>query len=494
MLSNKDQINIVNAIRKDPVWGVQELFQCEYGLWEKQKEIVRSVLIGKNRITAVRSCHDSGKSFIAARVALIYLSINKNSLVITTAPSWTQVKEILWREIRSAYVKMETKYPTMGVGGKLLTTSLEFNPTWYAMGIATKKESEVTEVAERMLGFHSVTGKILVIVDEGSGVMEPIWGSIDGLLTSDKAQLLAIGNPYRKVGPFAKLFTTPGVKKVHIQDTDIPNIKQNKIIVPGLMSPKYPKEMAEKYGKDSNLYAIKVKGNFPKSETDTLISLDYVEGAFLRDLKPTGEKLLGVDVARFGNDFTALVVRQGKKVLRKETHAKEDTMQTASRVLRMIEEEGIKPQNVFIDVIGIGAGVVDRLHEKEYNERGFARNYNVNGVSVSESAEDSDHFKNLRAEAYWQIRDWIKTADLPEDDDFLQLANIKYKYSSGKKGQLLIESKEDMKKRGLQSPDVADALMLTFTDVQIARLPVQRENEEDDVGRPLTRGLMQREF
>jgi len=261
-----------------------------------------------------------------------------------------------------------------------------------------------------------------------------------------------------------------------------------------LMSPKYPKEMADKYGLESNLYAIKVKGNFPKSETDTLISLDYIEDAFIRELRPVGEKLLGVDVARFGNDFTAFVVRQGKKVLRKEKYIKEDTMQTAGRVLRMIEEEGIKPENVFIDVIGIGAGVVDRLREKEYTERGYKKNYNVNGVNVGATAEDDEHFKNLRAEAYWQIRDWIKTADLLRDDDFLQLANIKYKYSSGKKGQLQIEAKEDMKKRGLLSPDVADALMLTFTNVQSARLPVQRENEEDNYGRPITRGLKDMEF
>ena len=484
MLSNKDQANIVLAIRKDPVWGIEEFSQCEYGLWGKQKEIVRSVLVEKNRITAVRSCHDSGKSFIAARIGLIYLSTNQDSLVITTAPSWTQVKEILWRELRAAYSKMETRYATIGMGAKILTTSLEFSPTWYAMGIATKKESEVVEVAERMLGFHSVTGKILVIVDEGSGVAEPIWGSIDGLLTSDKAQLLAIGNPYRKVGSFARLFTTPGIKKIHIQDTDIPNIKENRIIIPGLMSPKYPKEMADKYGIDSNLYAIKVKGNFPETETDTLIPLSHVEAAFLRDLKPVGEKTLGVDPARFGNNMTAFIIRQGKKVLSKKTYSKEDTMQIVGRVLVAMREEGIKPEDVFIDVIGLGAGVVDRLHELGYN---------VNGVNVGEKAYNEDEFYNIRAEAYWTVREWIKTADLPKDDDFFQLANLKYKYSSTRKGQLKIESKEEMSKRGLQSPDVADALMLTLSGVKVEHLPKQREIE-DGRGRPITRGLMDREF
>ena len=485
MLTEKEQIEIANAFIGDPVWGIEDFFQCK--LWEKQTEIVESVLVKKNRKTAVRSCHDAGKSFIAARVALAYLALNPNSLVITTAPSWTQVKEILWRELRSAYEKMDNRYPLMGVGAKELGTSLEFGVNWYAMGIATRKESDVSEVAERMLGFHSTTGKILVIVDEGSGVAEPIWGSIDGLLTSDQAQLLAIGNPYRKTGTFAKLFTMPGVYKVHIEDKDIPNIKEGKPIIPGLMSPSYPQEMASKYGIDSNLYKIKVKGDFPSSESDTLIALEYLEDAFNREIDEPSvvEKTLGVDVARFGSNFTVLVVRQGKKVLKKYKYGKEDTMQTVGRVLKVMEEEKIKPENVFIDVIGVGGGVVDRLQEKGYN---------VNGVGVGENGDDVEHFKNIRAEAYWKIREWIKTASIMRDDDFLQLVNIKYKYSSAKKGQLIIESKDEMAKRGLESPDVADALMLTFSGVNTVPLPDQREDEEDDRGRPMTRGLMDMEF
>lgn len=306
-----------------------------------------------------------------------------------------------------------------------------------------------------MLGFHAITGKILVIVDEGSGVEEPIWGAIDGLLTSADAQLLALGNPYRSTGSFANLFKEKGVYKIHIQDTDIPNIKENRIIIPGLMSPSYPLEMEKKYGKDSNLYLIKVKGEFPKTDQDVLISLSDVEEAFLRfeEVEAVGEKTLGIDVARFGDDRTVFLVRQGYKILRKETYGKEDTMQTVGRAVRIIDEEKILPENVFIDVIGIGAGVVDRLKEKEYN---------INGINVGMSAAQPEQFFNIRAEAYWKIRDWIKKAGLPKDDDLLELANIKYKYSSERKGQLKIEPKEDIKKRGLVSPDVADALMLTF--------------------------------
>ena len=139
----------------------------------------------------------------------------------------------------------------------------------------------------------------------GSGIEEPIWGAIEGLMTSEGARLLAIGNPYRIAGGFANLFKEKRVNRIHIQDTDIPNIKQNKVIVAGLMSPDYPKEMEEKYGKDSNVYLVKVKGEFPKSEKDSLISLNDIESAFRRKIERSTEiKRLGVDVARFGDNWT----------------------------------------------------------------------------------------------------------------------------------------------------------------------------------------------
>jgi len=444
-------------------------------LWDKQREAVNSVLVDKNRKTAIRSCHDSGKTFIDARIGLLYLITNENSLVVTTAPSWTQVKEILWREIGSAY-----NSSIASIGGSLTTTKLDFGDDWFAIGLSTRKEGDATDVADRMLGFHSKTGKILVIVDEGSGVKEPVWGAIDGLLTSSKAQLLASGNPYSKTGSFAKLFSSKGVYKIHIQDTDIPNIKENKIIIPGLMSPLYPNEMAEKYGESSNLYKIKVKGEFPSTEKDTLVSIDQIEKAFIREQDATGKKMLGVDVARYGDNFTVLLVRQGKKILSKEKYPKTSVPETIALVKRKIESASIDPVNVEIDDVGLGGGVVDGLQQDDYN---------VNGVNAGAVADDDEHYSNIRAENYWAIKDWIKTADIPKDDDYYQLGNIKYKWKSDKKGQLLIESKKDMIKRGVESPDVADALMLTFTGS--APEPFPDEDEDDsDRGKPLTAGLL----
>ena len=250
------------------------------------------------------------------------------------------------------------------------------------------------------------------------------------------------------------------------------------------MSPKYPQEMADKYGRDSNVYLVKVKGEFPTSEADTLISLDDLEKAFERIIeKPEGQKILGVDVARFGGDRTVFIVRQGFKILRKELIYKSDLMEVVAHAKKIIDEEDIIPINVKIDEIGVGAGVVDRLHEEGIK---------VFGVNVGKTADDDERFTNIRAEHYWNMREWIKNADIPRDDDYIELANLKYKLTSKGKGQTKIESKEEMKKRGLSSPDVADALMLTFSGGDRPEFISQSSSLNDS--NPITYGLMNKEF
>ena len=468
-----------------PDWFIENVFRNDYGLWAKQREIALSVR--DNKYTAVRSCHDSGKSFVSSRIGLWFLLTNENSVVVTTAPSWTQVKEILWREVASAWRSVKDVNEKFDFEAELTTTKLDISPDWFAIGVATKKEGEASQVAERMLGYHAKSGKILVIVDEASGLRVEIWGAIEGLMTSEGARLLAIGNPYRLTGGFADLFKQKGVNRIHIKDTDIPNIREGRIIVPGLMSPEYPKEMEEKYTKDSDVYRVKVKGEFPRQEKDSLVSLQYIEDAFKREItKFKGKKRLGVDVARFGDNETVFTFRQGYKVHWVKKFQKEDTMVTTGRTLRFMKEEGIEAQNVDVDDIGVGGGVTDRLWEQKVE---------VNRVNVGSPAENDEEFANLRAEAYWEVRRWMKKADLPKEDDYLQLANIKYKFGSRRKGQTQIESKADMKKRGVKSPDVPDSLMLTFTFTEIARFPEQDEGEAKNTdSKPITSGMMNKNF
>lgn len=435
-------------IRKDPVFFVEEVLKNP--IWDKQKEILEAVR--DNREVAIRSCHASGKSYISGRIVPWWLSAYKDSVVITTAPTFRQVKEVLWREVKGAIVG-KNLFPE----NKILDTKIDLSEQWFALGLSTDK-------ADQFQGFHSP--HLLVLIDEASGIQPNIEEAIDGL-TPEK--IIRIGQPLSSVGRFADSFRMPGVKKMSISAFDTPNLtsEDDEVIIPGLITKEDVENFKIRYGEDSNVYRVRVLGEFPTQDADSLISINDVCKAMEReaDVKDQFEKRMGVDVARFGNDRTVIIIRHMEKVTRKETFSTLDTMEIAGQVLRIAKEESVKAENIYIDTIGVGAGVFDRLREQHWP---------VSSVCVSESPQDKENYLNLRAELYAdKLKEWLKTADLPEDDDFYELANIKYKFSS--KGLLQIESKQDMKKRGLDSPDVADALMLTFADKKIINVPAQSQ-------------------
>lgn len=447
MPTKQEILKFQEKIRNNPVYFVEEVLGNS--LWEKQKEILEAVR--DNHEVSVRSCHASGKSYVSGRIVHWWLNAYKDSVVITTAPTFRQVKEVLWREIKGA-VRGKKIYPEKA----MLDTSINISDQWFALGLSTDKP-------DQFQGFHSP--HLMVLIDEASGINPEIEEAIDGL-TPEK--IVRIGQPLTTTGRFADSFRMTGVKKMQISAFDTPNIKEQKVVVPGLITSQDIENFRLRYGEDSNVYRVRVLGEFPTQDADSLISVDDVAKAIQRTVNVPAqfEKKMGVDVARFGNDRTVMVIRQMEKVIKKTTYSNNDTMQIAGNVLNLAKEENIKPENIYIDVIGIGAGVVDRLREQGWR---------VSSVAVSESPHDKEHYLNLRAELYAdKLKEWLKTADLPNDDDFYELSNIKYKFNS--KGQLQIESKDDMKKRGLDSPDVADALMLTFASSKtMFEMPKQSE-------------------
>lgn len=193
---------------------------------------------------------------------------------------------------------------------------------------------------------------------------------------------------------------------------------------------------------------------FLSSITDTFIHVDVVQKARTTTVESNTALVIGVDPARKGDDRTAIIRRKGRKAYRLETYYNIDTMELAGIIKRIIEKE--QPRRVCIDSIGIGAGVVDRLHELGHDI--------VEGVNVARKANESDKFRNLRAELWSMMRDWFlqeSPVEIPDSDELqTDLTGLGYKYDSSDK--LLIESKDDAKKRGLLSPDTSDALMLTF--------------------------------
>ncbi len=421
-------------------------------LWSKQKDILASVK--KNRRTSVRSCNSAGKTWFIARLAQWFLAAYPHSMVINTAPTHRQVENQFWRHFRLAYKNAKIK-----MGGKLLKTQFNIDEDWFALGFSTQDGQGGMEAFQ---GWH---GKyILVIIDEASGVNRQVFEAIEGAMAGGTVvRLVLIGNPTRNTGDFADSFKDPLYNKIHIKASDIPNVRLGRELVPGLATREWVKEMKSKYGEDSDIYRVRVDGEFPRKNSDTLISLDLVERALDADRERYGEEeVIGLDPARFGDDKAAFVYRKGNFAKVLEVIDKSDTMVLAGKGIRYLREF---PNAVLrIDIVGLGAGIFDRLKEQpEVADR-------VQGVNSASSATDTEAYINLRAESWDDTKSWLRDAVLEKHEDFYELAGPKYKLTS--QGKIQLESKDDMKKRGVKSPNVGDALVLTLTQPTEGAVPL----------------------
>jgi hypothetical protein len=357
------------------------------------------------------------------------------------------------------------------LGGDMLTTRWNIAPGWFAVGLATYDSNAFQ-------GRHAAGGYILVIADEASGIEPEIWVGIDGLLSSHNSRLLAIGNPTDPSGEFAKMFKNKNVKRIYISAFETPNFTAfgitlddirsgeweakitGELPVPGLVDPEWVRLRWEKWGEESPLWTSRVMGRFPESSDDTLIRLSWVENS-MRLWEKTAEgtpAVAGIDIARFGSDRSCIAIRRGQKIMKLKVYSKLDLMALTGQIVNCIKEEGLT--KVLVDVIGMGGGVVDRLKELRMP---------VKGINVGDNATDTERFLNLRAEMWWTIREALDPDPkanpvlliLPPDEELENdLTGPRYKYTS--RGQIQVESKEDMKKRGLRSTDLADAVGLAI--------------------------------
>lgn len=385
------------------------------------------------RRVAVRSCHHSGKTWTAAALVHWFLRAFDPSLVITTAPTDRQVKEVLWNEIGILQ-------RNSGLPGNLLTTSLEVSPTQRAFGFTTT-------TPERFQGWHCEN--ILVVVDEASGVPEPIYEAIEGCLTGPNAHELLIGNPNNASGTFYEAFRSDLYQKFHISAEEVPEQ-----LLPGA----WAEERRREWGEDSPVYQVRVLGKFPVQGVDNLFSLADVEAAQEREC-PEGKPLeMGVDVARYGDAETFVYVRKGGAVVYAEGWKGKDTVWTTGRVMEIARRfPGVL---VKVDDIGIGGGVLDPL---------LANKVHAVGVNVGEAASDPEYYANRRAEVYMGLAQRFKDGDIsiPKDDMLLvdQLCAIKKGYTT--RGQMKLPTKDDFRKERSvtakwRSPDRADALAICF--------------------------------
>lgn len=453
----------VARYRSDPAGWVRD--RLGETLWSKQQDIARSVVA--NRRTAVQSCHDSGKSYVASRLAAWWTDVHPpgEAFVVSTAPTYPQVHAILWEEIRAASRKAAAR-------GAPLPGQIHLSDEW-KLDDGTlvgwgRKPADTDEY-----GFQGIHRRyVLVIIDEACGVPAQLWTAVEAITTNRDCRILAIGNPDDPATEFAKVCSPgSGWNTIRISAFDTPNFTDEQVpddLRPLLLDPDWVEDKKRRWGVESPRYVSKVLGEFPDIGEDILITPAMIRAAQERELAPGPWGVLGVDVARFGSDRTVFCLRRGPVARIVGDYARQSTTETTGRVVEALRNHLV--DEVRVDGVGVGAGVVDQLVEQGVD---------VLDMQSGAAAQDPEHFANARAEWWWAVRERFEQGDIdidPADEDLAaQLGAIRYKYTA--RGQVLIESKDEMRKRGLPSPDRADALMLTAA----APPPPEQIVEDDDV-------------
>jgi hypothetical protein len=457
----------------DPVgWATSRLGEF---WWSGQREMAEMVV--QNRYSAIKASHDVSKSHTVSRLACWWIDVHPpgEAFVVTTAPTTAQVEAILWRYIGAAHRKGS------------LPGRITLDAKWYIgqelVGYG-RKPADYDQAAFQ--GIHA--RYVLVIIDEAGGVPKSIFDAVDALATNIDARVAAVGNPDDPASHFATI-CKPGsgwaVKKISAFDT--PAYTGEKVpaeLLPLLVSPEWVEERKLRWGVTSPIYQSKVLGEFPDLSDDTLILPRWIEAAQKRTLERTRRPIIAADIARFGEDETVIMRREGGWIRTYRAHHKDDTMTTAGHIakaMRDIDDEAGKNDWVraIVDAPGVGGGVVDRLAELELP---------VVPYNGGEGPIDKERFVNARAEDYWTLRERFEQGevDIDPDDDKLaaQLGLIKWGIDS--RGRIKIESKDDMRKRGLPSPDRADAMAIAFA----GRANAAPLNVESHAGESITGDLM----
>jgi hypothetical protein len=289
----------------------------------------------------------------------------------------------------------------------------------------------------------------MLVVDEASGVPEKVFEAAAGSMSGHSAVTIMLSNPTRSSGTFYESQT---------RMADSWWTRRWSCVDSPLVSDEFVDEMRARYGEESNAFRIRVLGEFPLADDDTIIPFHLADAASNRDIQidENTQMIWGLDVARFGTDKTALCKRQGPIVTEIRSWRGLDLMQTVGRVVAEYEAlpPSARPSEILVDSIGLGSGVVDRLREL---------NLPVRGVNVAESPSMGETYMNLRSELWFKLKGWLEARDckLPHNDQLVsELTSIRYSFTSS--GKMRAESKDEMRKRGLGSPDLADALCLTM--------------------------------
>ena len=451
-MSERQQLyrDFINRYRHDLIGFARDIHRIEFD--RNQRPVAEAIQRG-DRLISVRSGHGVGKTTVLSAAASWFANTRYPMKIAMTAPSAKQLWDALWPETRARFRELPPYLAdSWDVLAERIAHRADPDNSFISPATSTK------ESPEALAGKHSEN--VLLMCDEASGIPDEVFIAASGSMSSYNAQTILTGNPLHRHGFFYRTHTDVDLMRewtrFHISALDSTYVDPN-----GL-----PRQIRIMFGEDSKEYRVRVLGEFPDTDDESFISPKLVIEAQARDIiRPPVRPIWGVDPARFGRDATAFAERFGAYTEGIESWRGKDTMQVCGLLVDRYRkcQPGHEPSQILVDVIGIGAGVVDRLGELELP---------VVGVNVAESSPMGSRGYRLRDELWCRGREVLanRTHRLPPDErrstgklDMTladQLSQPRYEFRSD--GTILIESKDSMKKRGLGSPDKADAWLNTF--------------------------------
>lgn len=455
----------------DPVCYFEEVLG--FTAWTHQARIARA--LPEHRRISVRSCHKAGKSKIAAALSLWFYDAFEGGRVILTAPTYRQVDEVLWREVLEMH--RTAKHPISGTRNISPATGIRDGQN-QIVGLSTDEP-------EKFSGWSGAN--VLYIVDEASGIDEAIFEAIEGNRAGG-AWFAMFSNPTQLTGEFYASHTTKAsfYWTAHVRAEEVAAYQEERgFELPGMAGRKWIEERAAEWGEDSPQYAIRVDGNFPTRGLNNVIPLAFVDAAYDRSPDLTARRLkIGVDVARFGDDDSVIQPVRGFAALQRVVIHGQDTMAIADACVNMVaalrRDRDDKPV-INVDEIGVGAGVLDRLHRLAKKHDFIAI-----GINVAEASDNPDKFKNLRSQLWFSTLKWLDEGGaLIHKDPKLTEELTGAMYTIDERGRFVVELKKKMKERIGRSPDRADALNLAV----YGKFPTEREMRRRGGQRSKARGL-----
>jgi hypothetical protein len=448
----------LRAWHDDPVLFVRHHFDADPDEW--QLDALQAVV--DNPRVAMSACKGPGKSCVLAWIVWWFLLTRQDAQVMCLSITKPNLTDNLWKEL----AKWQAKSPVLMAAfdhqaSRIVRRGCE--KTWWVSSRAFGKDADPEAQASTLAGFHGE--HIMVILDEVGDYPHGVVAAAEAIFANmdlAEVKLVVAGNPTDADGPLGHIVQRHAARWVVVFITGDPDDPKRSPRI----SAKWAEDMIRDYGRDNPWVQVNVLGIFPSQPVDKLISMEDVNKAFFRDARledfSSDARIWGVDPGRFGDDEQIVARRQGVVAFQIKVFRNLNGPQLASQIAMMLvdyERANKLPDMIFVDVGGVGASCFDQLTLLQWGRL-------VQPVDFAEAPDDS-RFYNRRAEIWWRMAEWLRKrpANLPRDNVLAgELTAPKFYFRAvNKQTKFLLESKDDMKARGVPSPNRGDALALTFT-------------------------------